>query len=315
MANEKKDGILLETGTNEIEIMEFTINDNLFGINVAKVREIMLSDTVKPMPHVHPAVEGIFKPRDIVITVVDLPKYLTGQECPKGPKDLFIITNFNKMFVAFRVHSVVGISRISWQDIHKPDSTISGGTDGVTTGIAQCDGKLVSILDFEKILAEIAPQTSIQLSEVDSLGKRERSTSPIWVAEDSILLTKMIQTALVRAGYENVTMFPNGKELWDALRQLEGSEDLENRVALIITDLEMPEMDGHHLTKLIKDHPKFKSIPVVIFSSLITEEMRRKGKEVGADEQLSKPEIGHLIEILDELLKKSQNGQKGGANQ
>lgn len=315
MANGKKDGILLETGTNEIEIMEFTINDNLFGINVAKVREIMLSDTVKPMPHVHPAVEGIFKPRDIVITVVDLPKYLTDHECPKGPKDLFIITNFNKMFVAFRVHSVVGISRISWQDIHKPDNTISGGADGVTTGIAQCDGKLVSILDFEKIVAEIAPQTSIQLSEVDALGKRERSASPIWVAEDSILLTKMIQTALIRAGYENVTMFPNGSELWNALRQLEECEDLERHVALIITDLEMPQMDGHRLTKLIKTSPKFRSIPVVIFSSLITEEMRRKGKEVGADEQLSKPEIGHLIGILDELLKKSQGSQKGGADQ
>lgn len=315
MANGKKDGILLETGTNEIEIMEFTINDNLFGINVAKVREIMLSDTVKPMPHVHPAVEGIFKPRDIVITVVDLPKYLTGHECPKGPKDLFIITNFNKMFVAFRVHTVVGISRISWQDIHKPDNTISGGADGVTTGIAQCDGNLVSILDFEKIIAEIAPQTSIQLSEVDALGKRERSTSPIWVAEDSILLTKMIQMALTRAGYENVTMFSNGSELWDALRQLEGCEDLASHVALIITDLEMPQMDGHRLTKLIKTNPKFHSIPVVIFSSLITEEMRRKGKEVGADEQLSKPEIGHLIEILDALLKKSRDSQKGGTNQ
>lgn len=315
MVNEKKDGILLETGTNEIEIMEFTINDNLFGINVAKVREIMLSDTVKPMPHVHPAVEGIFKPRDIVITVVDLPKYLTGAECPKGPKDLFIITNFNKMFVAFRVHSVVGISRISWQDIHKPDNTISGGADGVTTGIAQCDGKLVSILDFEKIVAEIAPQTSIQLSEVDALGKRERSTSPIWVAEDSILLSKMIQTALTRAGYENVTMFPNGSELWDALVRLENSENLESHVALVITDLEMPQMDGHRLTKLIKGSSKFRSIPVVIFSSLITEEMRRKGKEVGADEQLSKPEIGHLIGILDELLKKSRESQKGGARQ
>lgn len=316
MANGKKDGILLETGTNEIEIMEFTINDNLFGINVAKVREIMLSNTVKPMPHVHPAVEGIFKPRDIVITVVDLPKYLTGHECPKGPKDLFIITNFNKMFVAFRVHTVVGISRISWKDIQKPDETISGGTDGVTTGIAQCDGKLVSILDFEKIVAEIAPQTSIQLSEVDALGKRERSTSPIWVAEDSILLTKMIQTALVRAGYENVSMFSNGSELWEALHQLKDCEDLESHVALIITDLEMPQMDGHHLTKLIKSDPKFCSIPVVIFSSLITEEMRRKGKEIGADEQLSKPEIGHLIGILDELLKKKhQSSQKGGTEQ
>lgn len=312
MVNKKKDGILLESGTNEIEIMEFTINDNLFGINVAKVREIMLSDTVKPMPHVHPAVEGIFKPRDIVITVVDLPKYLTGQECPKGPKDLFIITNFNKMYVAFRVHSVVGISRISWQDIHKPDNTISGGTDGVTTGIAQCDGKLVSILDFEKILAEIAPQTSIQLSEVDAMGQRSRVDSPVWVAEDSILLSKMIQAALTRAGYENVKMFPNGRELWEALENLRDVEDLDSQVSLIITDLEMPEMDGHRLTKLIKHSTRFRDIPVVIFSSLISEEMRVKGKEVGADEQLSKPEIGHLIEVLDGLLEKKQRMQQGG---
>lgn len=311
MAEERKNGILLESGTNEIEIMEFTINNNLFGINVAKVREIMMSAPVKFMPHAHPAVEGIFKPRDIVITVVDLPKYLTDQECEKGPKDLFIVTNFNKMFVAFRVHSVVGISRISWQDIQKPDNTISGGADGVTTGIAQCGDDLVSILDFEKIVAEIAPQTSIQLSEVDALGQRDRNASPIWVAEDSILLSQMIRTSLTRAGYENISMFPNGAELWDALEQLENAEDLSSRVALIITDLEMPQMDGHRLTKLIKSNSVFRSIPVIIFSSLITEEMRRKGKEVGADEQLSKPEIGHLIHIIDALLEKAKAAQKG----
>ena len=119
-----KDGILLETGTNEIEIMEFTIDGNLYGINVAKVREIMLSAPVHPMPHAHPAVEGIFKPRDIVITVVDLPEYLSGHTEPKGEKDLFIITNFNKMHIAFRVHTVVGISRISWRDIQKPDNRL-----------------------------------------------------------------------------------------------------------------------------------------------------------------------------------------------
>ena len=161
------DGILLETGTNEIEIMEFTIDGNLFGINVAKVREIMMSAPVRPMPHSHPAVEGIFKPRDTVITVVDLPKYLNGTEGPKGQKDLFIITNFNKIFIAFRVHTVVGISRISWRDIQKPDSTVSGGAEGVATGIAQCGDDLVTILDFEKITADIAPQTSNQMSEID----------------------------------------------------------------------------------------------------------------------------------------------------
>lgn len=304
--------ILLETGTNEIEIMEFTIDGNLFGINVAKVREIMMSAPVRPMPHSHPAVEGIFKPRDIVITVVDLPKYLSGQEEEKHPKDLFIVTNFNKMHIAFRVHTVVGISRISWTDIQKPDKTVSGGPDGVATGIAQCGSNLVTILDFEKIVAEIAPQTSIQLSEVEDLGPRERSDKPIWVAEDSILLSQMIRTALTKAGYTNLSMFANGAELWEQLETLRGSDNLCEQAALIITDLEMPQMDGHRLTKLIKDDSSLKQIPVIIFSSLITEEMRRKGKEVGADEQLSKPEIGHLISVIDQLLARASMQRKDG---
>ena len=304
--------ILLETGTNEIEIMEFTIDGNLFGINVAKVREIMMSAPVRPMPHSHPAVEGIFKPRDIVITVVDLPKYLSGHEEEKHPKDPFIVTNFNEMHIAFRDHTVVGISRISWTDIQKPDNTVSGGPDGVATGIAQCGEDLVTILDFERIVAEIAPQTSIQLSEVEELGPRERSDKPIWVAEDSILLSQMIRTALTKAGYTNLSMFANGAELWDQLQGVREREDLFQQVALIITDLEMPQMDGHRLTKLIKEDPSLKRIPVVIFSSLITEEMRRKGKEVGADEQLSKPEIGHLIGIIDQLLARSGGQEKSG---
>ncbi len=306
MAEESRSGILLETGTNEIEIMEFTIDGNLYGINVAKVREIMMSAPVKPMPHTHPAVEGIFKPRDTVITVVDLPKYLTGQAHEHKEKDLFIVTNFNQMHVAFRVDTVVGISRISWKDIQKPDSTISGGADGVATGIAQCGEDLVNILDFERIVAEIAPETSIQISEVEALGKRGRNTSPIWVAEDSILLSRMIRESLEKAGYANLRMFPNGAELWQALEDCGQQGDVDGQVALIITDLEMPQMDGHRLTKLIKSSKQFQHIPVIIFSSLITEEMRRKGQEVGADEQLSKPEIGHLIGIIDELLERSQ---------
>ena len=137
MREESKHEILLESGTNEIEIMKFTIGGNLYGINVAKVREIMISAPVKPMPHAHAAVEGIFKPRDAVLTVVDLPKYL-GDSREKNPKDIFIVTNFNKMFIAFRVHTVDRISRISWTDIQKPDKTVSGGAESVATGIAQC---------------------------------------------------------------------------------------------------------------------------------------------------------------------------------
>ena len=305
----EKTGILLESGTNEMEIMEFTIEGNLYGINVAKVREIMMSAPVHAMPHSHPAVEGIFKPRDLLITVVDLPKYLAQHEVPKGEKDLFIVTNFNKMYIAFRVHTVVGISRISWKDIQKPDNTVSGGPDGVATGIAQCGDDLVTILDFERIVAEIAPETTIQMSEVEALGKRSRSIQPIWVAEDSILLSRMIQEALNKAGYTNLRMFPNGAELWEAVQEWKGAEDQAEHVALIITDLEMPQMDGHRLTKLLKSTDGLKDIPVIIFSSLITEEMYIKGKQLGADEQLSKPEIGHLIGVIDHLLARSGAGR------
>ncbi|MCI8869075.1 MAG: chemotaxis protein CheV [Lawsonibacter sp.] len=298
---DSKQGILLESGTNEIEIMKFTIGGNLYGINVAKVREIMISAPVKPMPHAHAAVEGIFKPRDTVLTVVDLPSYL-GVASEKNPKDIFIITNFNKMFIAFRVHAVDRISRISWTDIQKPDKTVSGGTESIATGIAQCDGELVTILDFERIVAEIAPETSIQIAEVEGLGPRERNERPIWVAEDSILLSKMIEDSLRKANYVNLRMFSNGLELWEALSALPSEGELFKDVALIITDIEMPQMDGHRLTKLVKDHTRFKQVPLIIFSSLISEEMRRKGRDLGADEQLTKPEIGHLVDVMDHLL-------------
>ncbi|WP_312279926.1 chemotaxis protein [Oscillibacter sp.] len=302
--------ILLETGTNEIEIMEFTVNDNLFGINVAKVREIMLSAPVKSMPHVHPAVEGIFKPRDQVITVINLPRFLVDTDVEKQGKDLFIVTNFNMMYVAFRVHSVVGISRISWRDIQKPDKTISGGADGVATGIAQCGDDLVTILDFEKIVAEIAPETSIQVGEIDRMGPRIRSDRPIYLAEDSLLLSQMIREALGKAGYTNLHAYPNGQELWDELIQMKSRRTAPDEVAMVITDIEMPQMDGHHLTKLIKDDQLLRKIPVVLFSSLISEEMRIKGKQVGADEQLSKPEIGHLVSVMDQLLSKAAPTEK-----
>ena len=301
MAEQYNSGILLESGTNEIEIMEFTIDGSLYGINVAKVREIIMSAPVKIMPHAHPAVEGIFKPRDVVITVVDLPKYLSVDK-EKGSKDLFIITNFNKMYIAFRVHTVVGISRISWTDIHKPDKTVSGGSEGVATGIAQCGNDLVTILDFERIVAEIAPETTIQMDEIEQMGPRARSDEPIWIAEDSILLSKMIEDCLHKAGYVNLRMFPNGQELWEALNALPKERRLFDQVALVITDIEMPQMDGHRLTKLIKDSPRFNPIPLIIFSSLNSEEMRIKGRQLGANEQMSKPEIGHLVDVMDHLL-------------
>ena len=296
--------ILLESGTNEIEIMEFMIYGELYGINVAKAKEIMMSDKVKPMPHAHPSVEGIFKPRDTMLTVVDLPFYLTGQQTERQPRDLFVITNFNKMNIAFRVQSVVGIQRISWNDIQKPDKTLNKGEEGVATGIAQCGGELVTILDFEKIVAEIAPETSIQIDEIDALGERQKNYARIICVEDSILLAKLIERALRQAGYVNLVQFNNGQEAWNYLHAIKDSDpdELREQAALIITDIEMPKMDGHRLTKLVKSDSNLKQIPLIIFSSLISPEMQIKGREIGADEQLSKPEIGHLVTVMDELL-------------
>lgn len=302
-----KSEILLETGTNEIEIMEFKINKKLYGINVAKVREIMVAESVTAMPLAHPVVEGVFKPRGSVITVVNLAKYLFGNEKSQGERDLFIVTNFNKMHIAFRVDSVEGIFRLSWSDIQKPDKTVSGGEEGVSTGITQINGDLVVILDFEKIVSEIAPRTGIQAEDISKLGERKTSNEPIILAEDSVLLSKMILECLHKAGYKNIMKFDNGQEAWDYLKTIKDEKTLAEKVSLVITDIEMPAMDGHRLTKLIKSDKILKQIPVIIFSSLINDELYIKGKQIGADEQISKPEIGSLVEVIDHLLQKVKN--------
>ena len=294
-------GILLESGTNELEILEFRIGANHYGINVAKVREILPFKEPTPIPNAHPCIEGIFMPRDEIITVVDLAKHL-NMPPSGGNMDMYIVTNFNKLNIGFHVHNVVGISRVSWSDISKPDATLSGNGTGLATGIIKLDGKLIIILDFEKIISDISPETGLKVSEIDQLGPRQRNTAPILIAEDSALLGKLISESLSKAGYINLTMTTNGQEAWDKLNQYKNEGILEQKVRLIITDIEMPQMDGHRLTKLVKDSSAFSHIPVVIFSSLVNDEMRKKGEALGADAQLSKPEIGHLVEAIDGIL-------------
>jgi two-component system chemotaxis response regulator CheV len=231
---------------------------------------------------------------------------LTGKETTPGDKDLFMVTNFNNMHIAFRVHTVVGIQRISWADIRKPDKTMIKGEEGIATGIAQCGNELVTVLDFEKIVADIAPETGIQLTEIEEYKGHDREAFNIVMAEDSVLLTRMIMTSLSKAGYRNIRNFNNGQEAWEYLKRIRYSKNPEERVDLIITDIEMPQMDGHRLTKLVKSDDILKEIPLIIFSSLISPEMEIKGKELGADEQLTKPEIGHLVAVMDSLLRKQR---------
>ena len=296
--------ILLESGTNELEIMEFTVGGELFGINIAKIREIMRAQETKRMPNSHNFVEGIFKQRGEVITVIDLAKCLNIERTENKSHDIFILTHFNKLNFAFRVESVVGIDRVSWEDIKKPDKVIYSGEDSVATAIAEYKDRLITILDFEKIIADISPETSITLDRLDELGDRVESQKKILVAEDSMMLSNLIIGFLHKSGYKNTVKFNNGKEAWDYLTEAKDSGlPISNYVSCIVSDIEMPLMDGHRLTKLIKTDDELKHIPVILFSSLISDELRIKGQEVGADEQITKPEIVELVNIIDRLIK------------
>ena len=295
--------ILLESGTNELEIMEFTVGGELFGINIAKIREIMRAQETKRMPNSHNFVEGIFKQRGEVITVIDLAKCLNIERIENKSHDIFILTHFNKLNFAFRVESVVGIDRVSWEDIKKPDKVIYSGEDSVATAIAEYKDRLITILDFEKIIADISPETSITLDRLDELGDRVESQKKILVAEDSMMLSNLIIGFLHKSGYKNTVKFNNGKEAWNYLTEAkESGLPISNYVSCIVSDIEMPLMDGHRLTKLIKTDDELKHIPVILFSSLISDELRIKGQEVGADEQITKPEIVELVNIIDRLI-------------
>lgn len=292
--------ILLENGTNELEVLEFMLEGNSYGINVAKIREIIPYQAVTPVPNAHPSIEGIFMPRDTMITAIDLKNCLQRGEAQ--PNGLFIITNFNKLDIAFHVDSVVGIHRVSWKDIIKPNATISTADDGISTGIIKQNGKLIIILDFEKIVTDINPEVGLKVTEIDALGDRKRNEIPILIAEDSALLNKLICDSLKKAGYVNLIHTENGQEAWDIICDCKEKGQLKEHVQCVITDIEMPLMDGHRLTRLIKEDEETKNIPVVIFSSLVNDEMKKKGEALGADAQMSKPEIGNLVREIDKLV-------------
>ena len=294
--------ILLENGTNELEILEFVLNNYSYGINVAKIREIIPYQRVTPIPNAHPSIEGIFMPRDTMITAIDLANCLGFMESPIG--GMFIITNFNKLNMAFHVENVLGIHRVSWTEIAKPNRSFGSLEDSIISGIVKRDDRLIIILDFEKIISDINPETGLKVSDIDALGERRERNVPILIAEDSPLLNKLLVESLKKAGYENLIHTENGQQAYDVICKCKENGTLRDNVRCIITDIEMPMMDGHRLTKLVKSDEATAKIPVIIFSSLVNDDMKRKGEALGADAQLSKPEIGNLVKIIDELVDK-----------
>jgi len=293
--------------TSALELMEFTMGGNSFGINVAKVTEIMRYTKITPMTLSHPCIDGVFKPRGRLITVINLPRYMAIEENEDPSNDMFMLTNFDNTNAAFHVHTVEGMHRINWSDVEKPSSIVYGGNDSVITGTSKIGSKIITIVDFEKVLFDINPETGLQISEVHKMGERDQSMKPIVVVEDSVFLRRMLIESLEAAGYSNITSFDNGEEAWKYLIKCRSvshanSTPIENQVSIIITDIEMPRMDGHHLTKLVKNDDILSRVPVVVFSSLIDEAQKLMGEKLGVSAHLSKPQIGLLVSTLDEYI-------------
>ena len=299
---EQKKGILLESGTNELEIVEFGIGENKFGINVIKVKEIINPVPITLVPQAHNNVEGIIELRGEVLPVVNVATALGFPPSETPHLDKFIVAEFNKQKIVFHVHSVTQIHRISWGQIEKP-SDMYQGNESPIIGVIKLYGEMILLIDFEKMVVEINPESGINVQQVKKLGERERSDKKIIIAEDSPLLRKLLHDTLTEAGFQRIDFFENGQE---ALAYLEGiveaNKDIKKEVQLLVTDIEMPQMDGHHLTKRIKGHKELSVLPVIIFSSLITDDLRHKGQMVGADAQVSKPEIAELISLIDQHL-------------
>ncbi|MDA1674491.1 MULTISPECIES: chemotaxis protein [Bacillus cereus group] len=301
--SEEKKGILLDSGTNELEIVTYTVGKNLFSINVMKVREIIHPSYVTPIPESHPAVEGVLQVRGEIIPVINLAKAL-GIQSTTAPEDSkFIIAELNQMKVVFRVDEVHRIQRISWKQIEEP-SSLSMGLEDTTSGIVKLDEKLILMLDYEKLVYDISPSTNMSIKDIETSSDKnlERSDKVIYVAEDSAMLRQLLEDTLRASGYNNLTFFKNGEEALIHIESISKVNKITDVVHLLITDIEMPKMDGHHLTKQIKDNPNTQQLPVVIFSSLISNELRHKGDVVGANAQVSKPEIKTLINAIDNLL-------------
>ncbi|WP_234121486.1 chemotaxis protein [Clostridium hydrogenum] len=294
--------ILLESGTGEVEILEFIIGGRRFAINIIKVKEVIDVEegSVTKLPEVDPAVAGLILCRNEIITLVDL-KYIIEKRKQAESYSKVIICEFNKLKVAFNIDSVVGVHRIKWEQILKPDDV---SVNSLVIGNILIDKKIILMLDFEKIVTDISPQTGISEERIEGVEFKDRSSMKIALADDSALIRNLLKNTLTKAGFTNLKTFDDGKQLYDYLEGLANTkgDKFTDDVKLVITDVEMPQMDGHTLTRKIKEHPILRKLPVVIFSSLITDELKHKGESVGADGQLSKPEVGQLIELVDKLI-------------
>ncbi|MCW5756120.1 MAG: chemotaxis protein CheV [Phycisphaeraceae bacterium] len=299
-------GILLNAGTNELEVLVFTLGQSVCGVNVAKVREVVRWMPPTRTPGLHPSVEGMFKLRGEVIAMVDLCRHLGIDTTESSDEDRrIIVTEFNGRRTAFVVDSVEQIHRLSWTSIEPVPSF--GGIEGVgeramsaCTGVLKLGERLVLMIDFESVADSIVFDEKLHKAEIAAPPPGlDRSKLRIVVAEDSGFMRGLLGQVLERAGFGKVEAFVDGQAAWD---RLEASEPGE--IDLLLADIEMPRVDGLHLTSRIRQSHKLSSLPVVLFSSLVTEDNRKKGEQVGANAQIAKPELARVVSVIDDIMHK-----------
>ena len=307
-----KQGILLESGTNEVEFIEFFLAGVSYGVNVSKVqRVIALSNChITQLAQAPRGVMGVIHVQDKPVLLVDLHTALAlpPDTAADTEHQLVMVTRFNKRTTAFLIDGISKIHRTSWADFEPMNTTLAGHGAGYTTGTIRIGERIILILDLERLMLDFSPdeERPVPPPPADERTRRSRENVKIVYAEDSKMIRKFTLDVLHGAGFANIAVFENGLDADQhlaALRQqaVDQKCQLSDLVDLIITDIEMPKMDGLTLCKNVKTSGGDHIPAVVVYSSLINEEMARKCTSVGADAQLSKPHGEEIIAIVDKL--------------
>jgi len=288
--------ILLEVGTNEFEVVEFIIDADKkyhFGINIAKVREIIRMPETVRIPNAHPAIIGSANIRNKIIPIINLAQCLNLKTDFYPKKSKVIITYFNHKFHGFVVDDINRIHRVKWADIKDYSSIADFRLAETVLGVVKIEDRLIQLLDFEKIASEINPDTNFDEVSIDFSLADKRKNKTVYIAEDSLVIRKLLKNTLKQAGYI-VQDFENGKNLLNAVKS--------QLPDLIVTDLEMPEADGTFIIRTIREKMKILNIPIVVFSSLASEENERKVLSIGANIFIGKPDLNILVNTIDKFL-------------
>jgi two-component system chemotaxis response regulator CheV len=288
-------------GSNKMELLLFSLGTSeIFGINVFKVREITRTPPITRAPNLPIAVEGVVSLRGSIIPVIAISK-LIGIEASVCSQATMMVTEFSRHVQGFLIDHVDRIARVEWDRVRAPDPMLTSRSGCLSAVTELANGKLVSVLDVEQLISQVYGET-----EIPKLEPVNRPESTIFFADDSVVARKEIVRVLDRLAVRHQHA-ANGREAWERLlsmaarAQAEG-EPLSRRLQLILTDAEMPEMDGYVLTRCIKSDSRFSGIPVVMHSSLSSAANRSMGKQVGVDAYVAKFDPIVLADTLRPLI-------------